>query len=295
MAARQLGLATVPCLVVDTEGDALVQQIVENVQRRELGDMEKARAFERLRERLAAAQPELRGAALREAIGQRLGLSGRTVARYLSLLDLPAEVQALLDSGELTVTQAQHLLAITPSDRQIALAQVAVQRGLSAAQISRACSRLASNAALPVEAAVRAVDAPSGEQQQSDMISVAPTPAPALPRLARPSSADADQEDGAALEAEFWPDDAVVDGKPQLDNGDMPRGPVTQDRARVFRIGSLDSFVDEVARLTRCVQDGDLAHLVDGDPQGAVKLELAARQIGFLARAVSDMVDGKRR
>ena len=86
-AARQLGLDMVPCLVLDAAGDPLVQQVVENVQRRELGDMEKARAFARLGESLAAGRPSLRGPALREEIGQRLGMSGRTVGRYLGLLD----------------------------------------------------------------------------------------------------------------------------------------------------------------------------------------------------------------
>jgi hypothetical protein len=73
-----------------------------------------------------------------------------------------------------------------------------------------------------------------------------------------------------------------------------PCGPLTQDGARVLRLRSLDSFVDEVARLTRCVQDGDLACFVATDPAGAVKLDLAARQIGFLSRALQEMVGSQR-
>ena len=190
------------------------------------------------------------------------------------------------------MTQAQHLLGVTPPDRQCALAQVAVQRGLSAAQISRACTRLAANSALSVEAAVRAVDAaPSGEREHSEAVPAVPAPVPArLPR----ASAEADPDDGTALEAEFWPEDASPNNGSPSDHHEMPDAPTTQDRARVFRIGSLDSFVDEVARLTRCVQDGDLAHLVQGDPQGTVKLELAARQISFLARAVTELAAGNR-
>jgi len=275
-AAVRLGLAEVPCLVLAEGGDPLVQQILENVQRRDLGDMEKARAFARLGERITTESPGLRGGALREEIGRRLGVSGRTVARYLSLLELSAEVQNLIDEGELTVTQAQHLLAVEPEARQVALAREAVERGLSAAQISLASARLAGHSGLAVEAVVGALDTPSHQPA-----------APAAPQVTPRDRRDADPgtDEGAAEEAEFWPEEAG-----EAESGlAVGATPLTQDRARVLRIRSLDSFADEVARLTRCVQDGDLARLVRDDPQGAVKLELAVRQIGFLARAVADL------
>ena len=279
-AAVKLGLAEVPCLVLDEGGDPLVQQILENVQRRDLGDMEKARAFARLGERITAETPGLRGGAVREEIGRRLGVSGRTVARYLSLLELSAEVQSFIDGGELTVTQAQHLLTVQPEARQVALAREAVERGLSAAQISRASARLAGHSGLAVEAVVGALDTPSHEP-------AAPAP-PLQVALRARREADPATDGSAAEEAEFWPEEANAAAEAESGLA-LGATPLTQDRARVLRIRSLDSFADEVARLTRCVQDGDLAGLVRDDPQGAVKLELAARQIGFLARAVADL------
>jgi len=56
----------------------------------------------------------------------------------------------------------------------------------------------------------------------------------------------------------------------------------------VRKIHSLDSFLDELGRLTACVQDGDLQSFLDED--GAqVKLGLVARQARFLAEALATL------
>src|ERR671927_1762901 len=52
-AALKLGLEKVPCIILDADDPrTLIQQLTENVQRQDLNDLEKARAFARLRERL---------------------------------------------------------------------------------------------------------------------------------------------------------------------------------------------------------------------------------------------------
>jgi hypothetical protein len=68
------------------------------------------------------------------------------------------------------------------------------------------------------------------------------------------------------------------------DYGDLE--PVTRDGNRVRKIHSLDAFMDELQRLTRCLQDGDFQGFQTSD--GArVKTRLAARQLRFLADAVA--------
>ena len=79
-AAVKLGLAEVPCLVLDEGGDPLVQQILENVQRRDLGDMEKARAFARLGERITAETP---GCAAARCAKRSVSAWASRVARWL--------------------------------------------------------------------------------------------------------------------------------------------------------------------------------------------------------------------
>src|SRR5918911_5213213 len=58
-AALRLGLERVPCIILDADDpQTLIQQLTENVQRQDLNDLEKARAFARLREQLAGDRPQ---------------------------------------------------------------------------------------------------------------------------------------------------------------------------------------------------------------------------------------------
>jgi hypothetical protein len=68
--------------------------------------------------------------------------------------------------------------------------------------------------------------------------------------------------------------------------------PATRDGNRVRKIHSLDSFMDEVQRLSVCLQEGDLQRLLDADEGGAMKLRLAARQLRFLADSVAALAGG---
>ena len=60
--------------------------------------------------------------------GREVGLSGATVRRYLGLRELAPGVRDLLADGHLSVTQAQHLRAVTDTLSQEALAQLAARR-----------------------------------------------------------------------------------------------------------------------------------------------------------------------
>jgi len=65
------------------------------------------RRFQKLREQIALDRGISEENALDEATARMVGLSPRTVRRYLGLLDLPLEIQEYLRKGELNVTQAQ--------------------------------------------------------------------------------------------------------------------------------------------------------------------------------------------
>src|SRR5919199_882779 len=208
-AAIQLGLERVPCVILDQEDpDLLLQQLIENVQRRDLNDLEKARAFRRLREQIVEQHGPLPEGELDERIGKAVGIAPRTVRRYLGLLDLPEEIQELIRNEELSVTQAQHLRRIPRARTQIELAHLIADEGLADAE-----------AFAPAEAGV----------------------------------------------------------------------PSSRNKARVFRVKSLDQMVDETDRMARAYYDGDLRTWVQSDETAPFKVRLLLKQLRNLTRALEEL------
>ena len=127
-AARRAGLERVPVVIREITGaqEMLELALVENVQRADLNAVEEAEAYKSLGDRFGLSQ---------EQIGQRVGKSRPTVANALRLLRLSAPVQDLLRDGRLTAGQARPLIGIEDHQRQIALAERAVEEGLTARQL----------------------------------------------------------------------------------------------------------------------------------------------------------------
>lgn len=112
-AARAAGLATIPVLVRDlTEREQLEIAIVENLQREDIGPVETARAFQRLKDEFGMTQ---------EAIAQRTGKSRPSIANLLRLLVLPEEILQSLEEDKITEGHARSLLILTEDWRQLAL------------------------------------------------------------------------------------------------------------------------------------------------------------------------------
>lgn len=282
-AAIQLGMAQVPCIMLDAEDpDLLLRQLIENVQRQDLNDVEQARAYARLRAQIVEAGGKQPENDLDEAVGQAVGLSGRTVRRYLGLLDLPDEVQQLIRRGELNVTQAQHLRRVGSPKTQLELARFAAGEGMSAAELSRLVAYFAANPNLTLETALQALE--QGEQLRTKPggpeVSVAGGP------LAKTSGAAADRpesdadlwddEDAPAEEGAFLSVDETIENQPK-------------NKARVFRIRSLDQMVDETDRLSRAYVEGDLVKWVKQDEGAPFKLRLLLKQLESLARGLREL------
>ncbi|MCC6174237.1 MAG: ParB/RepB/Spo0J family partition protein [Chloroflexi bacterium] len=281
-AAIKAGLPEVPCVVVEASGeDRLIQQMLENLQRRDLNDMDKAEGFARLRRNLARQYPEWSDRQLDDEIGRIVGLTAATIRRYLGLRDLAPGVRDLLAEGSLTVTQAQHLAAVADPVNQTELAELAVEKGLSAAALSRACRASANRPGLSPAEAIEL-----GEKDQ------VPEPGPAargngdvparMARAPRPKDEDAD-------DADLWIGSA--DAKPDEDDGPRaPAGPRTADGHRVFKIKTVSAFSDEVDRLARCLQEGDLARAADEEPDAPIQLRLVSRQLTYVQQELASFL-----
>lgn len=283
-AAMQLGLERIPCILLDqADTDMLLQQLIENVQRQDLNDLEKARSFKRLRDRfnLEAGNQTPSEGELDQRIGAAVGLAPRTVRRYLGLLDLPLEIQAFLRSGEMSVTQAQHLRRINNTKTQIELAQMIVDEGLSAGEVSNLANYFAANPNLTVDAAMQAL-ANNLELRTSPSEPTVSDGGP-LPKGGAVASVESDDN--------FWADEP----EPTDEEGGFgafvaEEENSSKNKARVFRIRSLDQMVDEADRLTRAYHEGDLQKWAQKDESAAFKLRLLLKQLRALAQAIEGLV-----
>jgi ParB family chromosome partitioning protein len=293
-AAIVVGLDRVPCVTVQSADpqSVMVQQVLENLQRLDLNDMDKSRAFDRMLQHLAQ-----QGAPQSQALDQMartLGLSARQIQRYLRLAQLAPAVRQHVASGAIGVTHAQHLVDITPDARQEAVAELVIEESLSAAELARLCAALERNANVAPAAALellrRGERVPVIESRPVEQVShLAPEP--------MTQGGAARDWDGDAGDAPPPPWDAPdqQDGfTPSRDDRDYGAlEPTTQDGNRIRKFHSLDAFVDEVQRLTRCLQEGDLQRLLEQDEASRLKIGLAARQLRFLAEAVGALAQAE--
>lgn len=130
-AAREAGLVEIPCMVREA-GDAtenLVLALVENLQRKDLTPVEKARGFARLKEM---------GLTERE-IGHRLGCQQQTVNNALSLLSLPPFAQKALEEKRLPVLTGYELAKGirygVGATKTIAIARKAIKDNLTSYEV----------------------------------------------------------------------------------------------------------------------------------------------------------------
>jgi ParB family chromosome partitioning protein len=147
-AARDAGLATIPCLVRQaTEQQMLEWSLIENIQRSDLNAVERAQAYRHYMDRFGLTQAE---------VAERTGESRAGVANYLRVLDLCDEVQTMLVSGQIAFGHARALAGLAgQAELQLKLAKRIVGEGLSVRQAEQL-----------VAAAHDSPDAPAGKARK---------------------------------------------------------------------------------------------------------------------------------
>jgi ParB family chromosome partitioning protein len=126
-AAKRAGLAKVPVLVRRAgDAEALENALIENLQRRDLNPIEKAKALSEYltMHRLSQTEGE-----------KRLGLSRSELANHIRLLRLTGAVQELVRGGALSYGHARALVAVEDPLHQEALAKKAAAEGLSVREL----------------------------------------------------------------------------------------------------------------------------------------------------------------
>jgi len=110
-AARLAGLTHVPAYVRTADDQAMLElALVENIQREDLDSIEIAISFQRLTEECRLTQ---------EQLSERVGKQRSTIANYLRLLKLPAEIQLGIRHKQLTMGHARTLINIDDPRKQI--------------------------------------------------------------------------------------------------------------------------------------------------------------------------------
>jgi ParB family chromosome partitioning protein len=109
--------------------ETLLLGLVENVAREELSAVEEARAYALLMDEFGLSLGEL---------GERVGKAKPTVSNRLRLLELPDDLLALVERGELSEGHARAVLAVPDNEGRRRLARQIVRRGMSVRAAERA-------------------------------------------------------------------------------------------------------------------------------------------------------------
>lgn len=125
-AARAAGLTEVPVVIREiSDDDVFKLALIENLQRSDLTPLEEARGYRQLIKDKGLTQEEL---------AKILSKSRSAITNTIRLLDLPKEVQELVDEGDLSAGHARAILAVPSEDGRIRLARKVVDERLSVRQ-----------------------------------------------------------------------------------------------------------------------------------------------------------------
>ena len=124
LAAQKAGLHEVPITILDIDdSETLEIAIVENIQREDLNIIEEAKGYKRLHDEFGYDQ---------DKIANFMSKSRSHISNTLRLLNLPKDIIAMIEQGELTAGQARPLIGMPNAS---SIAEEIVAKKLSARSI----------------------------------------------------------------------------------------------------------------------------------------------------------------
>ena len=134
-AAHLAGLSTIPAYIRTVEDEAVMEMaLIENIQREDLNAIEIALSFKKLIGQYNLTQ---------EQLSERVGKKRTTVANYLRLLKLPAEVQIGLRDKLIDMGHARALLSVENASVQLELYKAIISEGLSVRKVEELARNMA--------------------------------------------------------------------------------------------------------------------------------------------------------
>ena len=139
-AARMAGLSEVPAVIREmTDAEEMLFALIENLQREDLSPLEEARGYQTLIDAQGFTQEE---------VSQTVGKSRPAITNSLRLLNLPEDVQQMLDRGEITAGHARTLLSFKTPEA-IRLGAEKAKEGASVRELETLAKRLPETPASP--------------------------------------------------------------------------------------------------------------------------------------------------
>ena len=148
-ASKRAGLERIPVIVKDVDDAEMYRlALIENIQRDDLNPIEEAKGYKTL--------IAMNGVKSLGDLSELVSKSRSSISNIIRLLKLPEEVQDMVSDGRLTYATARAILAIDGEDRQLALAQKAVENGMATSEVEDYVK------------AVKAMDERMAQQQQQE-------------------------------------------------------------------------------------------------------------------------------
>mgnify|MGYP002623135855 CR=1 FL=1 len=132
-AAKIAKLDSVPAYIRDANDTELTEMaLIENIQREDLNAIEIALTLRKLIDQYHLTQ---------ERLSERIGKKRTTIANFLRLLNLPAEVQLGLRDKKLDMGHARAILSVADPALQLKLYNETLKKGLSVRQVEQLAKR----------------------------------------------------------------------------------------------------------------------------------------------------------
>lgn len=126
-ASKMAGLTTIPAYIRTAKDEQVMEwALIENIQRDDLDAIEIALAYQKLMDDYQLTQ---------EKMSERVGKKRATVANYLRLLKLPAEIQMGIQQKKIEMGHARAILSSKSAEEQLRLYKRILAEGLSVRKV----------------------------------------------------------------------------------------------------------------------------------------------------------------
>ncbi len=133
-ASKLAGLKEIPAYIrMATDNESLEMALIENIQREDLNAIDVALSYQALIDACHYKQ---------EQLAEQVGKGRSTVANFLRLLKLPADIQLYIKDNKLSMGHARCLAGVADEEKQLRLAQAVINKNLSVRQLEELARKI---------------------------------------------------------------------------------------------------------------------------------------------------------